>query len=332
MIADVRDTTADERDEKADEREVALDEWERRLETRAAKLGLADRTFDERDRAATLRSEARVAREAQHQARDDRRGERDGASAARDQASWRRQMTTPRTGLAMAFAEIARQLYLAESFDDVLGRIAAAAVSAVVGCDMVSVAMRESGAFRTNAATEAAAAEVDLAQFEVGEGPCLDAVDAPVVYAPAFPDQRWPRFDSRPIDSGVYSAVSYQLAPSGPETEESPVGSLNLYAGSPNGFDDEAREVGLILAAHASVAARAVRERTALEQLGRQLHEALSSRDVIGQAKGILMERLHMTPEDAFDALRRSSQQLNSKLRDVALLLTESGEFHDAGK
>jgi AmiR/NasT family two-component response regulator len=77
------------------------------------------------------------------------------------------------------------------------------------------------------------------------------------------------------------------------------------------------------------VAARVVQERSALEQLGCQLHEALSSRDVIGQAKGILMERLHLTPEDAFDVLRRASQRLNLKLREIAQKLAETGEFTD---
>ena len=66
-----------------------------------------------------------------------------------------------------------------------------------------------------------------------------------------------------------------------------------------------------------------------LEQLGGQLHDALSSRDVIGQAKGILMERLRITPDDAFDALRRASQRLNLKLREIAHNLVETGEFAD---
>jgi AmiR/NasT family two-component response regulator len=81
------------------------------------------------------------------------------------------------------------------------------------------------------------------------------------------------------------------------------------------------------LAAHASVAARVVDERSILWSLGRDLQQALLSRDVIGQAKGILMERLKITPEDAFDLLRRSSQHLNLKLRDVARGLAETGEL-----
>ena len=75
------------------------------------------------------------------------------------------------------------------------------------------------------------------------------------------------------------------------------------------------------------MAARAGDERSTLQNLGRDLQQALLSRDVIGQAKGILMERLKVTPEDAFDLLRRSSQQLNTKLREVARGLTESGEL-----
>jgi AmiR/NasT family two-component response regulator len=72
------------------------------------------------------------------------------------------------------------------------------------------------------------------------------------------------------------------------------------------------------------VAARAVDERSTLRNLSRDLQQALLSRDVIGQAKGILMDRLKVTPEDAFDLLRRSSQELNIKLRDVARALTDT--------
>lgn len=326
--AGIRDAVADERDRVADAREAALDDWERRLDARAAQLGvLAEGTQDERDQAAAQHAEARISRQAQRQEREDRRAERDAAAVSRAEATKRRQAATPRTALAMAFAEIAQYLYEVDSVDEVLSRIAQAAVSTVPGCQLASVTIREDGAFRTVAATHAAAMEVDQAQYQASEGPCLDAVDDAIVYAPALPDQRWPALGARPTRSGVHSVVSYQLAAAGPLPKASLMGSLNAYAGAPHAFDDEAREIGLILAAHASVAAGAVRERTALEQLARQLHEGLSSRDVIGQAKGILMERLHITPEDAFDVLRRASQRLNIKLREIAQKLTETGEF-----
>jgi len=102
---------------------------------------------------------------------------------------------------------------------------------------------------------------------------------------------------------------------------------LNAYGVEPDAFSDEAQEIGLILAAHASTAAGVVRERGALQDLAENLDKALLSRDVIGQAKGILMERLKVSPEDAFDILRRSSNRLNKKLHAVALSVAETGEF-----
>ncbi|MBV8997096.1 MAG: ANTAR domain-containing protein [Pseudonocardiales bacterium] len=328
--ADARDATADERDQVANKREDSLDERERRLDTRAARFDAPSNGSQQQlDHAAAVRAEDRTSREAELQQREDRQAERDAASSAREQATKRRHTATPRTALAIAFAQIAAHLYDTDTFDEVLSRIAEVTVSTIAGCRLASVTLRENGAFRTAASTHTAATEVDQAQYQANEGPCLDAIEKPTVYAPEFPDQRWPRLGSRPTNSGVQSAVSYRLATAGPLTDASLAGSLNSYATCPHAFDVEAQEIGLVLAAHASVVARAVRERTALEQLGCQLHEALASRDVIGQAKGILMERLRITPEDAFDTLRRTSQRLNLKLREIAQQLAETGEFTD---
>ena len=227
----------------------------------------------------------------------------------------------------MAFADLAAQLYDADNLDGVLLRIAEATVSTVAGCEMASVSLAERSGYRTAASTDLAATAVDQAQYQAHEGPCLDAFDAPMVYAQSFPDERWPALASRPTESGVQSVLSYRLNPARSSAVDSRGGSLNSYAVDPDAFSDTAQEIGLILAAHASVAARAVDERSTLQNLGRDLQQALLSRDVIGQAKGILMERLKVTPEDAFDLLRRSSQQLNVKLREVARGLTETGEF-----
>jgi hypothetical protein len=71
-----------------------------------------------------------------------------------------------------AFAEIARHLYDADTFDEVLSRIAEVTVSTVVGCQLASVTLKQDGAFRTVASTRAAATEVDQTQYQVSEGPC----------------------------------------------------------------------------------------------------------------------------------------------------------------
>ena len=86
---------------------------------------------------------------------------------------------------------------------------------------------------------------------------------------------------------------------------------MTLYSRQPDAFDCEAEAVGAVLAAHAGVALATARERE-------HLQEALHSRDVIGQAKGILMIREGVDEDGAFDILRRASQRMNLKLREIA--------------
>ena len=322
QLAAEREAAEDTRDVTADARESALDERERQLDARAAELGLPGRAAT----AAAQLVDAGADREQARQTRAGLRTQRHAAAHARDQASTRRLEANPTTRLASAFAAIAAHLYAADSFDAVLLRIAETAVSTVAGCQMASVTLAERGAYQTAATTDPAASAVDQAQYDAEEGPCLDAVEAPIVYAQAFPDTRWPTLASRPAELGAQSAASYRLAAASVATAGTG-GSLNTYGIEPDAFSDEAQQIGLILAAHASMAAGAVRERDALQDVAQNLNKALLSRDVIGQAKGILMERLKIGPEDAFDILRRSSNRLNEKLHGVALSLAETGEL-----
>lgn len=324
QLADERDTVADMREAMANAREAALDEREQRLDARVLEFGRPAATAT----ATVERVDAHAGREEARQDREEARATRDAAAAARTEATKRRQEATSTTRLASAFAAIAGHLYAADSFDDVLLRVARTAVSTIAGCDMASVTLSEQGAYQTAATTASAASAVDQAQYDAKQGPCLDAVDDPMVYAPSFPDDRWPRLASRPSDLGAQSAVSYRLTA---ESLPSTGGSLNTYGSEPDGFNDEAQHIGLILAAHAAIAAGAVHERSALQDLVTNLDRALLSRDVIGQAKGILMERFKITPEDAFDILRHSSQRLNEKLREVAVSLTETGKLNTPG-
>ena len=330
-LAAERDAAADARERAADARESALDERERLLDARAAELRVAPDTAERAERAG-----ASVARDQERQGRVQAHEDRDLAADARDEAAGLRLEARPTTRLAATFAAISEHLYGADSYDAVLHRIAQAAVDTVAGCQMASVTLLDRGAYRTAASTSVHAAAVDRAQYVAGEGPCLDAVEAPVVYARAFPDPRWPTLGSRPVELGACAAASYRLASVGAARAADPArtgttGSLNTYGSTPDAFSAEAQQIGLILAAHASLAAAVVRERSHLHDQTQQLSEALVSRDVIGQAKGILMERLKLTPEQAFDALRDSSKRLNEKLRTVASTLAETGEF-DAGR
>jgi hypothetical protein len=320
-LAARRDAVDDARDVTAGARQSMLDARHQQLDVRAAELGLP---LD--GASAAQEADRRTADQEADEERERLHTDREAAGRARDEATTRRLEATPTTGLASAFAAIAEYLYAADSFDGVLLRIAETAVSTVTGCEMASVTLSARGAYQTAATTDPAASAVDQAQYDTDEGPCLDAVETPIVYAQSFPDPRWPTLGSRPADLGAQSAASFSLAAAS-LASAGVGGSLNTYGTEPDGYSDEAQQIGLILAAHASTAAGAVRERAALQDLAENLNQALLSRDVIGQAKGILMERLKITPEDAFDLLRLASNRLNEKLHAVALTLAETGEL-----
>ena len=323
IAAEARDVVAGTRDVVADEREARLDAWQAQLEKRADALGLS---VEKNGRRAD-RAEAGVERTRAEEERAEADSERETVKADREAATRQRQVEAHSTLLALAFADIAENLYDAETYEDVLTRIAEAAVATVAGSKMATVTIREGGVYRTAASTDLSATAVDEGQYRVGEGPSLDAFIAEVVDVPSFPDARWPILATRPSNHGVESSLSYHLQTSDGDSPGNGTASLNIYASDPAAFDQAAREIGFVLAAHASLAARVVGERVTLEGIGSHLEQALLSRDVIGQAKGILMERLNSTPEEAFDILRRSSTRLNVKLREIARQLTETGEI-----
>jgi hypothetical protein len=135
-------------------------------------------------------------------------------------------------------------------------------------------------------------------------------------------EERWPDFAQAAYDAGARSMLSFQLFVKGDN-----LGALNLYGDDVNVFDAESEQVGLLVAAHAAVAFSDAQE------IG-QLTHALDTRDLIGQAKGILMERFKISSQQAFQILVRASSESNIKLRDVADHLARSGEIltrHRAG-
>ncbi|WP_142063664.1 ANTAR domain-containing protein [Pseudonocardia kunmingensis] len=102
------------------------------------------------------------------------------------------------------------------------------------------------------------------------------------------------------------------------------LGALNLYSDRVDAFDDESEHVGLLLASHAAVAMAGAQQQE-------NLRAAIATRDLIGQAKGILMERYKVSEDQAFAILVRASQNANRKLRDVAEQLGSSGELVGRG-
>jgi GAF domain-containing protein len=193
----------------------------------------------------------------------------------------------------------------------------AAAVDSVPGAELASVTVvRDRLKVQTRAATGPAAERLDRAQYEVGEGPCLSALwEHRTVEMPDIQTEtRWPRWVACLGETGVRSMICFQL-----NVHERNLAVLNLYSSHRAGFDDESRRIGELFAAHASVALAAVEQ-------SQQLHHALDTRDVIGMAKGILIERFKVTPDAAFQMLVRASQEHNMKLHQVADLVVRTGQ------
>jgi GAF domain-containing protein len=219
--------------------------------------------------------------------------------------------------LARSLATIVRELLAQGSVEQTLDRITELAVSTVPGTESAGILLlRGGGRVETRAATSDIVRASDQAQLELGEGPCFDALREKETYRTddIGNESRWPRYGPRARELGIRSMLGYQLF-----TAEDTLGALNLYSGRSHAFNDRAERIGWIFAANAAVA-------LAAEQYGAQMREALATRQGIGEAVGILMERYRLTEEAAFDALRRASQENNMKLREVARRVTETGQ------
>jgi len=211
--------------------------------------------------------------------------------------------------LAQQFAQMARSLQAQDDSGDMLDEVVAAAVRLIPGVDEGSISVVIGRQEVTSRHPSGDLPKlVDAVQTEVGEGPCLDAVyEQQTVRVPDMThERRWPNFARRAAALGAASMLSFQLYVEGDN-----LGALNLYSRQPNGFDDESEQVGLLFASHAAVA-------FADAQQLEQLTAAIDTRDLIGQAKGILMERYNLDADQAFRLLTRISQHTNHKIRTLA--------------
>ncbi|MBC3191950.1 GAF and ANTAR domain-containing protein [Pseudonocardia sp. C8] len=200
-----------------------------------------------------------------------------------------------------------------------LAEIVAAAVRAVPNADAGGITIAERSAITSRYPTTDSVRRLDVLQSELREGPCITAAEQPpedgVVYAAdmAADDghQRWPQFAPRVVEHGFRSMLSTQLA-----FERGVPTALNLYSREPDAFDDAARTLAGLFGLQAAVLLYGARHAA-------NLNLALESRDVIGQAKGILQERFDVDDDQAFHMLVRTSQDTNMRLAEVARWLVE---------
>jgi hypothetical protein len=205
-------------------------------------------------------------------------------------------------------AELARATAGPRTPEEILAEVTAAAVELIPGVDTAGVLLLRKNGFESLAGTMDIPHRLDQLQMTLNEGPCIQAaVDDLVVRTDDFTHEvRWPQYSPAVVEVGVLSGLSFKLF-----TADQTAGALNLFGFKPYTWSTEDETIGSVLAAQATAAILA-------NQHGRQLETALLSRDRIGQAKGIIMERYRVDDMRAFDMLRMLSQESNTKLAEVA--------------
>ncbi|OBJ69152.1 GAF and ANTAR domain-containing protein [Mycobacterium sp. 1274756.6] len=213
---------------------------------------------------------------------------------------------------AGVFAALAEIVYRGSSIDEVYSAICVAATLLVPSCDHASILMRRGGRYRIAAASDGIARRIDEMERELGEGPCLDAIEdeAAQIDTDLAVHSTWPRLATRILaETPVRGAMGFRLL-----VDDRKEAALNLFSDTPNAFDTAAAERAVMLAAFASVTVNAVIRGEDVSTLQR----GLDSNREIGKAIGMLMLLNSVSDVEAFDMLRRVSQETNVKLAKVA--------------
>ncbi|MCU1354184.1 MAG: hypothetical protein JWM05_3393 [Acidimicrobiales bacterium] len=214
-----------------------------------------------------------------------------------------------------AFADLNRHLEDCPPLDVTLQRVVEIAQATQLGTGEIGIAIFDHGEFRDAPGSGPAAIEVDEAQFASDTGPGLEAhrlghvVEVPDMQRAS----KWPEFRQAALGQGFGSSLSVPLS-IGPRR----MGVLNSYRGEVAAYSPEVSALAVRLAHQAALALAHIVSFRRLDALVGQLEEALESRDVIGQAKGMLMAQRHIDAEQAHALLVASSRERNLKLRKVA--------------
>lgn len=219
-----------------------------------------------------------------------------------------------------AFAELGELAVSAQPLVEILQRTVDLAKAVITAPVEVSVTVITGDDATTPVATADVAVTLDQAQYQHRYGPCLDSarVGNLVLINDMSSDRRWPEFATAARDAGVHSSLSVPLP-----VQRHVIGALNVYARQPRVFEDERVQLAEQFASYAAVAIGNTTLYLTSAKLAAQMQEAMASRAVIEQAKGILMAVHRCGPDEAFARLTTVSQQSHKKLREVALELVE---------
>jgi GAF domain-containing protein len=201
------------------------------------------------------------------------------------------------------------------TLQETLDRVADLTVEAIGPAAFAGITMPVEGRERTAVFTDPEAPEIDQAQYDTGEGPCLDSYRHGTVVRidSTLEDGQWPAFRAACAGHGILSTLSLPLVAAG-----TTLGAMNLYAREERAFSHDDRDAAERFAAQAAVVLGNARAYWDARELGERLGEAMRSRAAIEQAKGVLMASQRCSEDEAFDLLVRASQRENVKLRDIA--------------
>jgi GAF domain-containing protein len=221
-------------------------------------------------------------------------------------------------GSAESLEILARALHVKNAeLEPTLEAIASTAVTMLSPARYAALTILSRGELIPRASTGETPLLLDRLQQELGDGPCIHAAKYQSVFRieDTGEDDRWPEFCAEAARLEVRSMLCMPLW-----IDERGLGALSLYADQPAAFSDPHERVAVLLATFAALA-------LAEAQRADQMHDALGNRDVIGQAKGILMERHRVTADAAFGVLSRVSQAENMKLAEIASRFVETGQL-----
>jgi GAF domain-containing protein len=207
------------------------------------------------------------------------------------------------------------------TLEQTLLRVSELTIEAIPAADLVGLTMIVEGRKRTAVFTDEMAPEIDQAQYDTGEGPCLDAFAQQMIFRveSTREDGPWPAFRKAAAAHGIGSTLSLPMV-----IDKHGVGAMNLYSRRERGFVPEDDAIGEQFASQAAIVLANAHAYWDARELSERLGEAMRSRAVIEQAKGMLMAAQQCNEDEAFQLLVLASQRENIKLREIASRIVSS--------
>lgn len=224
-------------------------------------------------------------------------------------------------GLTGMLVQLGGVVLSTETLETAVALVTKLAAVTIPGTAGAGVTLVDSRGRRTTAASDPLVAEADALQYELDSGPCLTAWSEQIIVRidDLHTDDRWPRWSAAAASLGVASMVSLPLV-----AGDTSVGAIKVYSREAGVYNAYAEEVLGLFAEQAAVLLTNMLSLTDARRLSAELSQALQRRDVIGQAKGVLMARGAADPETAFSMLVAASERSHLKLHDVAARLLTS--------